>query len=102
MPSMQDLELARTARVIVDGLCKVKPGESVLITIDSAADFRPAEETAKAAEAAGAKVMLAYHSTPKGYGKMADPRLPDCLRAAIPNSDVWIEYNNQWLLYSAG
>lgn len=102
MPVIQDLELARTARVIIEELCRVKPGESVLITVDSAADFRPAEETAKAAEAAGAKVMLAYHSTPKGYGKMADPRLPDCLRAAIPNCDVWIEYNNQWLLYSAG
>jgi len=102
MPSTQDMELARTAHTIIHEICKVKPGEDVLITIDSVADFRPAEETAKAAEAAGARVLLAWHSTPKGYGRMADPRLPDSLRAAIPNTDVWIEFNNQWLLYSSG
>ncbi len=102
MPTRQDLELGRTAYVIVNELCDVKPGEDVLITIDSVADFRPAEETAKAAAAAGARVMVAYTSTPRGYGRMADPMLPDSLRAAIPNTDVWIEFNNQWLLYSAG
>ncbi len=102
MPSTQDMELAKTAHVIINEICKVKPGEDVLITIDSVADFRPAEETGKAAQAAGGRVMVAWHSTPKGYGKMADPKLPDSLRAAIPNTDVWIEFNNQWLLYSSG
>ena len=101
MPSIQDLELARAAHVVVNELCKVKPGESVLITADSATEWRPAEETAKAGESAGAKVMVAWHSTPAGYGKVADPRLPDGLKAAIPSTDVWIEFNNQWLLYSS-
>ncbi len=102
MPTIQDLELARTAHAIVNELCGCKPGESVLVTIDSVSDWRPAEEIAKAVEAAGAKVMVAWHNTPKGYGKVADPQLPDSLRASIPNTDVWIELNNQWLLYSAG
>lgn len=102
MPAKQDLELGRTAYVIVNELCNVQPGEDVLITIDSVADFRPAEETAKAAVAVGARTMVAYTSTPRGYGRLADPMLPDSLRAAIPNTDVWIEFNNQWLLYSAG
>jgi leucyl aminopeptidase (aminopeptidase T) len=43
--------------------------------------------------------MVAWHTTPPAYGRAADPFLPDCLHAAIPNSDVWIEYNYQWLLY---
>ena len=44
--------------------------------------------------------MVAWHSTPDGYGKMADPGLPESLKAAIPAADAWIEFNNQWLLYS--
>ena len=100
MPQLLDMELGKTAHVVVNKLCKVKPRESVLITIDGAEEFRVAEEIAKAAEAADAKVMVAWHSTPRGYGKVGDPYLPEPLWAAIPNTDVWIELNNQWLLYS--
>ncbi|MEW6622980.1 MAG: leucyl aminopeptidase [Bacillota bacterium] len=100
MPSRLDLELAKAAHVIVNEMVKVKRGESILITIDSATEFRVAEETAKVAEAVGANVLLAWHSTPYGYGKVADARLADGLKAAIPNTDAWIEFNNQWLLYS--
>ncbi len=101
MFSVMDLELATASYKIVKDLLKVRPSESLTITIDSAGEFRVAEETAKAAEALGAKVLLAYHSTPPGYGKAGDPGLPDGLTAAIPNSDVWVEFNNQWLLYSS-
>ncbi|MGB9792194.1 MAG: leucyl aminopeptidase [Thermacetogeniaceae bacterium] len=100
MPDLYDLELARAGRVIIDDLCRVKKGESVLITVDSSADCKPAEETAKAAEAAGAKVIMAWHSTPMGYGKVTDSMLPEPLKEAIPAADVWIEFNKQWLLYS--
>ena len=34
MPNLLDLELGKTAYVVIHRLCKVKPGESVLITID--------------------------------------------------------------------
>ncbi|KUK02428.1 MAG: Leucyl aminopeptidase T [Thermotoga sp. 50_1627] len=100
MAGMLEFEVAKAAYLVVTELCKVKRGESVLITVDSAMDFKPAEETAKAAEAVGAKVMVAWHSTPRGYGKVADDQLPEPLKAAIPASDVWIEFNNQWLLYN--
>jgi len=100
MASMLELEVAKAAYLVVAELCKVRRGESVLITVDSAMDFKPVEETAKAAEAVGAKVMVAWHSTPRGYGKVADDQLPEPLKAAIPASDVWIEFNNQWLLYN--
>jgi 2,5-dihydroxypyridine 5,6-dioxygenase len=99
MPTTQDLELAVTSYKVVRDLAQVKKGESLLITIDSAGCWPLAEETAKAGEALGAKVMVAWHSTPPGYGRAGDPFLPDCLHAAIPKTDVWIEYNYQWLLY---
>jgi leucyl aminopeptidase (aminopeptidase T) len=97
---MKDLELARAAYVIVKDMVQVKEGESLLITVDSINDWRPVEEVAKAGQALGAKVMVAWHSTPAGYGKVADPGLPDPLAAAIPRTDAWVEFNNQWLLYS--
>ncbi len=100
MPTTLDLEIGAAAYKVVRDLVALKKGESILITIDSVGFWRIAEETAKAAEAMGAKVMVAWHSTPAGYGKVADPYLPDSLKAAIPETDVWIEYNNQWLLYS--
>ncbi|HCC33511.1 MAG TPA: leucyl aminopeptidase [Clostridiales bacterium] len=100
MPVMKDLELARAAYVIVKDMVQVKEGESLLITVDSVNEWRPAEEVAKAGQALGAKVMVAWHSTPPGYGKVADPGLPDPLVAAIPRTDAWVEFNNQWLLYS--
>ena len=100
MPTTLDLEVAVAAYKVVHNLTGLKKGESLLITIDSRGYWRLAEETAKAAEALGAKVMVAYHSTPPGYGKVGDPYLPDSLKVAIPETDVWIEYNNQWLLYS--
>ncbi|HEX7297554.1 MAG TPA: hypothetical protein VF257_01020 [Solirubrobacteraceae bacterium] len=99
MPTQMDLELANAAHKTVNGLLRVKEGESLLITIDSVSDFRVAEEMAKAGEAAGAKVMVAWHSTPKGYGKATDQYLPAPLVAACPEADAWIELNNQWLLY---
>ena len=99
MPTIADLELFRAAFKTVDEIMGVKPGENLLITIDSISDFRVAEDMAKAGEALGAKVMVAWHSTPKGYGKAADPYLPAPLIAACPEADAWIELNNQWLLY---
>ncbi len=100
MPTQYALELGKAGYIVAHDMCRIKKGESVLITVDSAMHFQPAEEVAKAAEAAGGKVMVAWHSTPLGYGKVADPQLPESLKAAIPAADVWIEFNNQWLLYS--
>jgi 2,5-dihydroxypyridine 5,6-dioxygenase len=101
MPEIYELELGKAGYIIAHEMCRVQKGESVIITVDSANDFKPAQETAKAAEAAGGKVMVAWHSTPRGYGKVADPQLPESLKIGIPAADVWIEFNNQWLLYSS-
>lgn len=100
MPTAMDLELSAATYKLVHDQIKVKRGESVLITIDSVSDFRVAEEIAKMAECMGAKVMVAWHSTPEGYGQVTEPFLPEPLLACASHTDVWIELNNQWLLYS--
>jgi leucyl aminopeptidase (aminopeptidase T) len=101
MPTNKDLELFKAAYKTVKDIVRVREGESLLITIDSVSDFRVAEEMAKAGEALGAKVMVAWHTTPKGYGRATDPYLPAPLFAACPEADAWIELNNQWLLYGS-
>ena len=101
MPTTLNLELATVAYKVVRDIMAVKKDESVLITVDSAGCWTVAEELAKIAESLGARVMVAYHSTPVGVGKVAEPYLPDSLKAAIPQTDVWLELNTQWLGYSA-
>lgn len=100
MPQYLDMELTKTAYILLHDMIQVKRGESVLVTIDSISDFRVAEEITKMADALGAKAMLAWHSTPKGYGSLTMPYLPDPLIACADQTDVWIELNDQWLLYS--
>ncbi|MCD6263199.1 leucyl aminopeptidase [Candidatus Bathyarchaeota archaeon] len=95
-----ELELAKAADVLVRELLRLKAGESLLITFDSESDWRAPIATARAAQAVDAKVALLWHTAPPGYGKTADPYLPDSLKAAIPNCDVWVEFNYEWLLYS--
>lgn len=101
MPDFMDMELTNAAYNLMKELVQVKKGESVLVTIDSVAKFRVAEEIAKISNALGGKVMLAWHSTPKGYGSVTEPYLPEPLIACADKTDVWIELNDQWLLYSS-
>ena len=100
MAQFLDMELTKTAYKLMHDMVKVKQGESVLVTTDSISDFRVAEEIIKMADALGAKAMLAWHSTPKGYGALTMEYLPDPLKACADQTDVWIELNDQWLLYS--
>lgn len=100
MAKYMDMELTKSAYKLMHDMVKVKPGESVLVTIDSISDFRVAEEIVKISDALGAKAMLAWHSTPKGYGSLTMEYLPEPLIECADKTDVWIELNDQWLLYS--
>jgi len=92
-----ELELAVSANKTVNDILRVKPGETLLVTIDSQADFRLAMAMAQAGECAGARTMVAYHTTAAAYGKLGEWRLPNCLSGAIENTDIWIELNEVWL-----
>jgi 2,5-dihydroxypyridine 5,6-dioxygenase len=100
LPEYLELELAKVADFLVRDSLKVKNGESLLITIDTETDFRSAAAAARAAQALDAKAAVIWHTTPPGFGKATDPYLPEPVKAAIPRADAWIEFNNQWLLYS--
>jgi leucyl aminopeptidase (aminopeptidase T) len=101
MPGYYEYELGKAAHKLAVQMYKLKPGETCVITADTESDPRVVEATATAAFAAGAKPMVIWLASPLGVGKAADPMLPvDALTAALREADAWVEFNNEWLLYS--
>ncbi|MCL2699111.1 MAG: aminopeptidase [Defluviitaleaceae bacterium] len=94
-------ELADAANKLVNDMLGLKPGETFVITADTESDMDVVRATASAAFAVGAKPMVITYPAPHGVGKAADPMLPtDALTGALLNADAWVEFNNQWMLYS--
>lgn len=96
-----EYELGRAADVLVRDLFRLQREETFVVTADTESDIRVVNATARAAFAVGAKPMVIWTASPLGVGKAADPMLPvDSLAGALIGADVWVEFNNQWLLYS--
>jgi len=101
MPQYYQYELGRAAKILCEDLLKLKPGETCVITADTESDERVVDATATAAFACGAKPMVIHIASPLGVGKAADPMLPvEALSAVLSKADAWVEFNNEWLLYS--
>lgn len=96
-----ELELGKASSVLVRELLKLKPGETVVITSDTESDHRVVNATASAAFSVDAKPMVIWLASPLGVAKAADPMLPiKALAGALKEADVWVEFNNKFLLYS--
>jgi leucyl aminopeptidase (aminopeptidase T) len=94
-------ELALAAQRLVRDMFDLKEGETLVITADTESDMDTVNAAASAAFAVGAKPMVITLPAPLGVGKAADPMLPvDSLTGALLHADAWVEFNNQWLLYS--
>ena len=101
MPQYYEYELMKAAHKLAKEMFKLKPGETLVITADTESDPRVVDATAAAAFAVGAKPMVIWTASPLGVGKAADPMLPvEALTAALRVTDAWVEFNNEWLLYS--
>lgn len=95
-------EVYAAALKLVQELLKVRPGETVAVTLDTESDLAVGNAIAAAASSVGGKPYVFVCPAPRGVGKAADPDLPlGALSAALAESDVWVELNNQWLLYSS-
>ena len=96
-----EYELGKAADILARELFKLKPGETFVITADTESDLRVVNATARAAFAVGAKPMVILLASPLGVSEAADPMLPvEALAGALKGADAWVEFNNQWLLYS--
>lgn len=101
MTAFYEYELNKAAHIMANDMLHLKPGETLVITADTQSDMRVVDATAAAAHTAGAIPMVITLASPLGVGKAADPLLPvEALTAALSAADAWVEYNEQWLLYS--
>ncbi|HWQ17955.1 MAG TPA: hypothetical protein VNL13_09020 [Sulfolobales archaeon] len=97
-----EFELAEAARKLVDKVLHIRPGEEVVITADSGSDWRVVVATAQAVRLAGARPLVLWFNMARGFAMQAEKDIPvRAIRAAVLNSDVWIEFNKNWLLYSS-
>jgi len=101
--SMQryEYELGKAADILARELFGLKEGETFVITADTESDMRVVNATATAAHVVGAKPMVILTHSPLGVSEAADAMLPvDALTGALSEADAWVEFNNEWLLYS--
>jgi leucyl aminopeptidase (aminopeptidase T) len=88
---VQALETSRAARALVSGQFCVQPGETVVVTADTARDPSAVEAVLGAAAGAGAKTLLMTIPQLPYQGKLADPYIPEALSSAVAASDVWFD-----------
>lgn len=101
MTDLYEYELGLAAKRLVRDCLDLKEGETFIITADTESNERVVNATARKAFEVGAKPMVLWIPSPLGVGKDADPMLPvDALTALLQEADAWVEFNNQWLLYS--
>lgn len=84
----KSLETARAALTLVRDIMLTKPGETVLITVDTASDMRVANAAAEAAFMIDAIPLLLRY--PMQKEAFTEPPLP--VAQAIASSDVWIDF----------
>jgi leucyl aminopeptidase (aminopeptidase T) len=89
------LELAWTARKLVEDVFPIKPGEDVAITADTTSDSRVVNAIAEAIFALGAHpVVLLYEELPNAAGSPPAP-----VAAALKAAQAWIELAPPYLLH---
>jgi len=89
-------EAALGARKLVEQVMLVGPGENVVLTGDTATDWRVVELVAQAAYAAGAvPTVIRYDTRPTSA---MEPPAP--VAGAVAAADVWIEFSLGYIMHS--
>jgi leucyl aminopeptidase (aminopeptidase T) len=89
-------ELTAAASRLVTEVRPIRPGQQVLVTVDSAGDMRAARATAGAVAAVGGvPTLVSYPTLPE---PMAEPPRP--LARAVLGADVWFDFAVAYQLYS--
>lgn len=81
---------------------KGKTGETVTITYDSGSDTNFVNSLFREADQLKMKVVLAKNNSAPFAGKSIEPFIAvDAISNLVKNSDLWIELNQNWLIYSS-
>src|SRR3989304_3473018 len=90
------IEGIAAARKLVQDVMLTKPGEEVVISADTASDWRVVMATAQATYAIGARpTVVLYETNPTAQ---MEPTAPAA--GAFAAADVWIEYSVAYTLYT--
>src|ERR1700730_17544570 len=93
--------VSKTAVKLVRDLLKTREGETVAITCDTESDQEFVNSVEEATNSLVARSLVLRNKAPPHVGRAAEPYLPlESLVGAVSESDVWIELNGKWLLYS--
>ncbi len=89
-------EVVAAARKLVQDIMLTQPGEEVVISADTASDWRVVTATAQAVYAMGARpTVVLYETQPTAQ---MEPPAP--VAGAVAAADVWIEYAVAYTLYT--
>ncbi len=92
---------ALVAKVMIEEMFKVQPGETVAITGDSGSNREFADVLAKETAAVGGKSLILWTPKAEQDGEAGMKDWPsEVLTAALSHVDVWIELNSTVFLYS--
>jgi 2,5-dihydroxypyridine 5,6-dioxygenase len=95
-------EIYHASLKLVRDMMKVRQGETVVVTTDSEGDLDFALSVERAVKEVRAKSLIVRNWAPPHVGRAAEPYLPvEVLKSVVSLSDVWIELNAKWLLYSS-
>ena len=90
------LELAKSAKKLVENVMLVREKENVVITADTSSDERVVKATASAVYATGAIPTLIWYETRSTA--VIEP--PNPVAGAVKNADVWIEFSYAYILHT--
>ena len=101
MYDLQICERTRVAKKIMEEMFQVKEGETISITADSGSRRDVVESLALAAHAAGGIPLVMQFPKARDNGQAGILDWPaKALTAALSESDVWIDAQKRWMLYS--
>jgi leucyl aminopeptidase (aminopeptidase T) len=92
----KSMEVAKGAMQLVRDIMLTKPGETVVVNVDTATDMRVAEAVINAAYVIGASPVLIKH--PMQKEAFTQPSAP--VAAAVAVADVWIEFAYSCIMHS--
>lgn len=88
LPQYLAFEQAYAVRKLVEEIALVRPGENVVITADTASDWRLVQATACAVYAAQAIPLVLWYAT----RRPVQDEPPKSASLAVEGADVWIDY----------
>ena len=88
---------SRAAHLFVTDCLTLKPEESLLVTADSATDPGAVQAIMNAATAVGAKPSVMVIPQLPFQGGLADPFIPEPVKSAACNCDVWVDMTFPYL-----